>query len=477
MPGRVQDPVSTQPELVCSADEVNSSQPVSTTTSPPPRDENQVTAWSGEAPTPTHDVAHEGEQLSPAQLQARAAKEAAAINLLDAGLRRLEERVPNMTRGDDAERKSAALATTAVLGSAQFMAAVRQLPRETVQAEVSLLVRETATNVSPERQQVLVERMMGHLDEGLRTDAAQRMKDVAVAQLKTAATQFHDAAGDLIQREGLVASLKRLEAPGATAAQQDQAVLLRSGLGLPAEGAVTTQSLGVALDARAKLMREEADKLTGAGDNTLYRALLTQDVSAQWAKQAGIEPGSYSARQLATVRERGESDERQLTGAKLTATVAMGLVTAGTVTAMGLGVSSAAALGGAGAASMNVAAVGTAWHEVDAARAGASAGTAAADAELAALHNAKVKTAEAVVEVGAGAAFAASKAVSVAHEVALVEAGGAAHHAGVAAEVLHAGEHFLKELGVEGAITVGAHAVEQSPTQASGRSALDRASP
>jgi hypothetical protein len=224
-------------------------------------------------------------------------------------------------------------------------------------------------------------------------------------------------------------------------------------------------------------MREEAGKLTGAGDNTLYRALLTQDVSAQWAKQAGIEPGSYAARQLATVRARGESDEWQVTGAKFAATVAMGVVTAGTLTALGLGVSSAAALGGAGAASMNVAAVGTAWHEVDAARAGASAGTAAADAELAALHNAKVKTAEAMLEVGAGAAFAASKAMSVAQEVALVEAGAAAHHAGVAAQVLHGGEHFLKEVGTEGAITLGAHAVERSPAQASGRSALDRASP
>jgi hypothetical protein len=295
----------------------------------------------------------------------------------------------------------------------------------------------------------------------VKTEAAQRMRDLVRNKLEEAAQTFETTAAQPLQLAALAAAINEKEGPNANATQRAEAKVLRATLGLEDDGQrVTADSLASALEARAALMRREAGKIGSAGENTLYRALLTHDVRGLFASEQGVRAGSWAAEGLDAVHARGKEDEEQIATAKLVTSVALAGVTGGA----GLGVLGTVLMGAGTTAAINAPEVLVAHHEVGGAAAGASAGTAAVDAEEVARRHAWLKTFEAAASTALGGALGAVGGAG-GHEVESVVDHTAKHIA------THMAAHFLGDKVLETAV----HALEYERGEASGHDAVSGA--
>jgi hypothetical protein len=411
------------------------------------------------------DAQHAGPAQSPAQLQAQAARLAAQQKLMTRAMTAVDDGL-ELAAKRPGEPGFSAVFEREARASAAFQEAVKTVPREQLLAAIEDKVRKTQPGITEEGVKEIAQMITAGLEDGLRTDAALGMQKQVCGQLRSAADSFRKTAADGPQLTKLCATLARLEGPGATDAQKAQAASLRAGLGVKNDGQpVTPERLAPALTARAALMSKEAFTMEGRGaEGSLSRSLLTHDVSASYLKAAGIAPGSFAAQGVAAVKARGEADEASIDHAKIAASVALSVASAG----MGLG-----ALGVIGAAGMSAGlgapSVLAAYEEVDSAAAGASAGTAAPDAQAHAEHTAHTKAQGLVLEaVAEGAMSKMSHAVEKPIEEGLIE--------------LREAWVQLAEIGGSTGMTfASAHhettdAAEHPRGRATGRSGVERAS-
>lgn len=440
---------------VCSTDSMQSTSSAAPATQPPQQEGSTVEHWSG-AWEPVLESTSGTNSSNPAAIQAQLAQERADRALLSRAMGGLEEAIGHYANSPEAERRGAAHAiSNRAARNGDFFEVATRFPPDAVREAVGRQLREANPNLGKEKLDELTRDVMVHLGTFVRTEASQRMKNTVAAKMRAAVKNFHKTANEPAELKRLTALLAKLESPKSTAAQKEDAQRLRAGLGLDGRQPVTEESLKAALTAREHLMAHEAETMQFAGTNTLYRRLLTQDVSGIVAKEANIQPGSWAEAGLKGVREQGETDERTITIAKVTTSILLAGVSGG------VGISGALAAGGATAA-MSAPGVLVAWHEIDAAAAGASAGTAAENAEEVGRHNAWVKTGEAAASVAFAGGFAA--------------AGASEHAAHAVAD--HTLAHVATHMGVEGTFEVGsavsAHDLEHTPGAASGQDALQR---
>lgn len=430
------------------------------TSNPPADSTNHTERWSGEVcSAPAHE-ADTCDGTTAADIQRQYAQALADRAALGRSLDFMGDPLGALATAQDSffgrEVRDAGLlvASRATQPRSTFFGVAARVPNDVVRQGVEQRLRTANPKLSRDELATRTDLAMKHLGECVKIESAQRMRHAAQRRLEAAANEFASTAKKPDDLAKLSATINALESPRATPGQRAQASVLRATLGLENDGRrVTPDALAAALTSRATLMHEEAGKLAGAGENTLYRALLTHDVRGLVADEAKVRPGSFAAQGLDAVRARGESDEEQLATAKLLTSVALAGATAG----LGLGV-----LAGMGVtAALNAPEVLVAHHEVGGAAAGASAGTAALDAQEVAERRAWLKTWEAAASV----AFAGALGAGGGHAVESV----ADHTA------RHIAQHAALHGAADGALMLGAHALESEKGEASGEDALSRA--
>lgn len=361
---------------------------------------NEVESWIAQehgfsGPT-AERVEDEAPTFSPHDLQLQAErltrKQGALEDGFTAVLQPLQEAAQSSGQADLAF-------IAAAMGSEQLKTMLKTLSRSEVNEGVRRIVADTLPDASNGEVQKVTARLMSHLGTAVTTETAQRLRETVVDTLHDAARRFTAAANDPREVLQITTTYAELTAPWATDAQRAAAEKMASVFGLPGSGKTLSQSeVRGALIERGALIQNEAGQMQRAGENTLYRSLLLHSqVGPALIERSGIQPGSWAERGLARVQERGVADENALKISKFTSSIALIAVSGGA----GLGVT-AAALAGAGYESANLS---TAWHDVDRAGAGASAGTAAANAESIARRKATFDTVAAGVTVVAGAAL------------------------------------------------------------------------
>lgn len=436
-------------EVCASETEATSSSAPTSKTPPPQQPSNSLEQWSG-GHVPTGEQTGGANFSNPAAIQAQLAQEKADRALFSRAMGGLEEAVAHVANSPEREQSAATFAITNRAAKNDFFEVATKFPPDMARAAIERQIRNANPSLDKESVEKLCRDVMAHLDTFVRTESAQRMKKTVVAKMESAVKNFRKTANDPAELKRLSALLAKLESPGANPAQKDQAAKLRAGLGLENDGRPATEAtLQSAISARARLMEHEAATMSGAGENTLYRRLLTQDVSGIVMRDAHIRPGSWAEAGVAGVKARGEADERQIGYAKLAASVALAGVTAGA----GAGILA----GMAATAIISAPEVMVAYHEIDAAAAGASAGTAAEDAEAVAARTARVKLGEAAVAVAGSAA-----------------GGGVVHELKLASPGAEALAHMVVEGAAHEGLKKGAHALESERGAASGHDALQR---
>jgi hypothetical protein len=410
---------------------------------------NSVCSYDGPAGGASQAVpADAAPPVTPQQLQAQLARQAAEQRLLGEAMNAVSAALGEVAHGGRMEPF-----LNVMWQRPDFLAALQSLPPDVVIAGLEKMVQAYRPDATPEQVRAITEGMAKHINLSLTTDASQRMRELVTTKLTDAAQAFEATAADSQQVEKLCARLAHLERPDATQAERTQATDLRAGLGLEREGEqVTPKALKPALEARARLMAQEATHMKERGENTLYRTLLTHDVRAEYLRAANLTPGSWAAQGVAGVKKRGEDDEADLAKTKLAASVALAAVSAG----MGLGV-----LGSVGLSSaFEAPGVLNAYHHVDSAAAGGSAGTAAADAQAKAQAKAHAEAAHAAV------AILSKKAV-----------GKLIHHQ---VEGLTVGARIGVEAAKSAVVSQAVHGAlpnPSAPAPATGTNAVDRALP
>lgn len=387
--------------------------------------------------------------MSGSELALHQARERALQVGVGKVLTKLDEALDQLATSPRADWKEAARQIGIIGGSPAFFEFAARIPRDQMRERIAEHLLGKNPELSPKDVEALTSLAMNHLDQSVARGATERMREMVATKLTAAAESFRTTAGSPDELKRLADRLARLERRGASDAERAAASVMRAGLGLDGDQPASPSALKDAMLKRAKLMESEGEAVRHAGDTTLFRRLLTHDVGEVFKKESGLQPGSWAAEGVAATRARGVSDEETLKTAKLMTSLAFAAVTAGA----GAGV--LAGMGAAAAA--NAPGVAMAWQSVDSAAAGASAGTAAPDAEATARTNAQVATGE------AGAAVLLAGAVGK-----LVHA---FHLATPGAEVL---AHVVGEAGGHKALEKAAHPFEKHPQAAGGEDAVAR---
>lgn len=332
-----------------------------------------------------------------------------------------------------------------------FQKMMKTFSRAEISEALGRLVRDAAPNASEAHVSSIRDRLVSEIDQRILVGSAQEIRKAVVEKLETAASNFEKTANDPKELAQLADTLRQLEGPSATSAQRAQAEMLRGALGLAPEASLDPSSVRSALIAQAKLIGHEAERMSSAGETTLYRSLL---LHSEVSGPSAAAPGSWAAQGPRAVLGRAHSDEQAIAAAKIVSAVALGVASGGMGLSVGLtGTAGSAALFGGGmAAVFNAPGVITAWKEIDHARAGVAAGTADASAVKAATRKAWIETAELVIAAGtAGALGAHAVRHGVGHGVAEAVAD---------ATLKHAASDGGAELAI-GAVALGAHHATQ----------------
>ena len=433
---------------------------------------SQVESWSGQQPTVSFPAAERGPVLSGQDLAAQSAREAAerqaalkSLGGLEDSLTKLAKKYPDpigFLGYTEFKNKDVSLgAFGKAVRDEDFDSAVSTLSASDVRASVDAQVKKAWPHSTPEQTEKLKQYFMRQICESLRERAAPKLQAVATKMLEDAAGQFMKAASDPEQVKQLAARLTEMAHPLAEPDQQAQVRDLRAAMGLdPDQAIVTPENLTIAMSERAHLLKEEAKKMKGHGRETLFRALVDQDVGAKFKEAAGVREGSLLAAQIDAVKGVGESEANRIAWVKVASIAAAGALTGGL--ALGGTGLTGTVVGIAGSSMMEAPAVMHAWESVGTAQASESAGTMKAGAGEEARRHAVIETA--VAATGVAAATGINGALH-----------GVAHHP--AAKV---GLHFAVEFAVGAAGMQGAHALDgalESTGEASGKNALERLKP
>lgn len=425
---------------------------------------HELTAWTGvpdDGVCPMPPTHASTEQVASSTRPAPARADVDAFDVLDAGLQTLATHHPEGDAADfracywDGFRKAAA--------DPRLNEALGRLNRAEAQDVLTTKVRERWPKLSKEDAASLTSDLADNIGHGLRQRAAYTMRDTAVRMMRDAAKDFEARAKDAPALRDMLTQLDTLERPGASPEEAMQAVHLREALGLESDATqVGAEELATALRGRAKLMRQEAWDLEGAGEGTIYRSLVDHDVGGVVSREAGIEPGSWAAARLDAVKHEGERQETQREYVHLAAGLTLAFVSGG----LGLGGVGAMAAGAASSVALGAGHVAHEWHRVDTARAGESAGTMAAGAA----RQATVRASKATVELAASTVLAAGAGHALHGSVGRLAA--ASRAPDLVKGAAHAATHYASEKATHAAVEVAAPYAE--PPRASGRHALER---
>lgn len=327
---------------------------------------NSVESFQGDG---SYVVQAEGGGVSAQELQRQLAagtqKEKVITDAFASVYRQLEKAIA--TDGRDVQPF-----VNAVTSRPEFSRALSTLSREEMQEGLTRLVRDARPELTPAEQKEIVGRLSKHIDEFVLVNSAKRLSERVAQKLEQSAVGFEATAKNPEQVQAIVKHLAKLESLGATNAQKKEAVALRAALGLPQDDRqVTPTALRESLNARAALMRHEGERVFAAGQTTTYRnVMLHSGLNEEFLREAGIKPGSWAARGSEAVIARGESDEHAIERSKQLSAVALAMASGDN-----------RVLNAAAAAAFGSLSVMAAEHELEAARAGLSAGTADLSAE------------------------------------------------------------------------------------------------
>lgn len=338
-----------------------------------------------------------------------------------------------------------------------------KLPREAIVKEVE---RQISANPAVSEAEVgaLTARVMKHLDAAVAVGLTQKMKQEVTGLMSKAMQGFEAAANDPKMLEHIAEALAEKEGGEASATDKQEAARYRELAGLSKTASLTPANLKAALKESAAMLEREKTRFEGHEENTIYRALLTQDVRGLLIAKGEAGEGSWAAQSLEQIHERGEHDEKDLAIAKGACAIALAVTTGG------LG----APIAAAAAAAFNAPGVGSAFHKIDEGRAGALSGSAARDADLTARHEATHTLVEAAASVAASAAMPA-----VLHKT--------GHAAGAVKQMLFAAEktervangvlpfigHKAGDAAAEAVIGVTAYKTKPNPGRATGKNLLE----
>lgn len=419
---------------------------------------NEVTPWSQDPSQTEQQQSHPldvGPTCSPQELQ-RAMHQAKRENALDAltnAMPTIHAAVAESSGNSGAYNERLLEFSSFAAKDPSFQNMLKTFSKAEISEALGRLVRDAAPDASDGDVKAIRNRLVSELDQHVLVGSAAQLRGAVVEKLETAASNFDKTANDPKQLAQLADTLRKLENPSASIAQRAQASMLRGSLGLPAQSSIDAGALRSALQAQAKLIHHEGERINSAGETTLYRALL---VHSEVGGLSDAAPGSWAAGGPRAVLARGHSDEQAIANAKLASAVVLGIASGGmglgAAGTLGFGTSAGAGLGvgfGAGmAAAFNAPGVLNAWKEIDHARAGVAAGTADGNAVVAAERKAWVETAEAGVAVFTAGGLAA-------------HAGGAHAATGLAdATLKHAATDGVAELAIGGTARVVHHKLE-----------------
>jgi len=297
--------------------------------------------------------------------------------------------------------------------------------------------------------------LAGQVGTMLRDHAAVAMRDQAAAMMRDTANSLEAVARGPGRSAELAGAVQALST--GTPAQQALAARLGRGLGL--EDLQDPSGLTARLQARAALLRREAQDLAETDVHRKPRALAEHDVGQATMEAAGIAPGSWAATGLrAAVRESQTDRERVEATERLAGFVAVGAIAllgpAG-LPGLALGAGVDLGLGGLG--------VALADREVDRALAGELAGTRRAGATEEARLAVRLK--EATLAVSMVATPGLGKPLASLAEPAAAEA--------VGAPVVHAAAELL----VHGAVEAGGEASRKALARPAPGTASETESP
>ncbi|PZR09110.1 MAG: hypothetical protein DI536_23030 [Archangium gephyra] len=310
----------------------------------------------------------------------------------------------------------------------EFATMLNEVPREWVERGIETMIRNVAPNATPAEIDGLTKTISAHIDQQVRTAAAQKLKKGVSEKLFNAAAQLERDSKDPEMLATMTSQLQRWESPSATPRQKELAASARDLLGL-ADGPVSKEQLAAALQSRAKLVAREADTMLEAGETTLYRSLaLHSALGEQLLAEQGIKPGSWGEEGLANVKSRAGEDEGELARAKTATNLSLSFLVG--------------AVGGGKAAStaapiaLNAGALASSYQHIDRAVAGQLAGTANDNAVSAARRKWGVELAEVGVASAIGGTMGSAKGdLSHAVKHAAIDGG--------LGQAAHAVEHWL----------------------------------
>lgn len=424
--------------------------------------QSTVEAYQG-APGQTQEQTFvaSGEAMNGADLAAQLAREGAerkaaktaVMNALEAPIAQLGRDVRNPITATGVHLNTAQLNDfNKAIRTPEVRAAASQLTRNDFDAMIMNQVSRAWPSKTPEQAEQITNYFMKQVGADLRDNAAFEMKNVAVKTFRSAAASFQATANDPDKVRVLAEKVSKL--------QGEEGKAIRQGLGLEEGTRVTPQNVAEAMQQRAKLMNNEAWSMEERGTNTLFREFTRHDVRDAFMEQAKIRPGSFAAEQVDAVKARGESEEENIEHAKFASDLGVALM----MTAAGLkGFGS----GFATSLAMSSPDLMVAWHQVDSARAGESAGTMPQGAVDAAKLMAQRKT-----EIAGINAVASGLISGPGHHVIGTLADGASNVVAkqVTEMALHGTAHVITDAATEAALMP-----EGPEGHATGRTALERA--
>lgn len=366
--------------------------PKNASASSPQNSTNAVVAWSpGAFSSGTGEVSSNGgASLSPQELQRLAEKNAKAQRALSDGLAavfpKIEDAIDqlNSPRASKQDRLAAlnAFASKAA-GSKQFQELLKSASKDQVVKEFEAIVRDQCPNASPSQVKETVARLTEEISKNVLVGSAQTLKHAVTEQLTNAAASFEANAKDPKKLGELVDIITTLEKKPMSPENGVKALSLRVGLGLPdSHGPIDTASLATSLKARASLMRQEANRVGGGGETTLYQSLkLHSALGERMLEKSGVEPGSWASKGVSQIVARGASDEALINEVKLLCSIALSATHAHKATVM----------------AFNVPHLAAKYSDIDRAKAGVSAGTAGEQAIFAATMKLVVAGSEALL--------------------------------------------------------------------------------
>lgn len=309
-------------------------------------------------------------------------------------------------------------------------------------------VKQTWPKLEPAGIDEITHKVASEIGESLRYQTATKMKNTAVSMMETTAKHFKELATDPKALAKFADQLEKLPI------QEERHIKDLFGLNEPTPlHSRDPKKMAERLLVRAKMIEAEASKLdrTSGGDRTLM-AVAEHDVRTTALKAMGAREGSWLASAAGGAQAEGASLRSQLTGVKIATSVATAYFTGGL--SLGLAVSAGSSM------AIGAPALTQAWRNVDAARAGESAGT---------MPEGSVETAKTNRAIATGGFVASAAAPAILHAP--------AHHLEKGLEplvgefVAKGAAHALPHAAIEGAETVAHQHRPHGPT---GQTAQDK---